>query len=303
MEKFGMRKYWSFFPLLLAVALNLVTPAHAVDMDDPYLPSIKSISIDFAVEALNAADKSVIYPIIANVEVVAKVHRRSLAGFSVTISAREAMPTSKKCNYVSSDEKSISPVNLSAGVVIGTSDPSALPVLRQLVSKTKDGDWRIEKYQFSFPIGRDSKLEPCITDFNLDSLYFIDEGLREKSIMLNVGSTPFYEMYTRYADESKQALLPESKCAPINLPDFPGSQEACEDNLKNLRLLPGFTEAKLKRAKDLLIAKNAALRLPPASPQNKSQQKKLETIRCQKGSTIKKVMGYGPVCPKGYSKI
>lgn len=40
---------------------------------------------------------------------------------------------------------------------------------------------------------------------------------------------------------------------------------------------------------------------PSAKPS--AQVKKFGTIRCQKGKEIKKVMGYNPICPKGYVKL
>lgn len=45
----------------------------------------------------------------------------------------------------------------------------------------------------------------------------------------------------------------------------------------------------------------AATNPPSAKPS--TQVKKFGTIRCQKGKTVKKVMGYNPICPKGFSKI
>lgn len=46
---------------------------------------------------------------------------------------------------------------------------------------------------------------------------------------------------------------------------------------------------------------SAATNPPSAKPS--TQVKKFGTIRCQKGQEIKKIMGYNPICPKGFSKI
>lgn len=46
---------------------------------------------------------------------------------------------------------------------------------------------------------------------------------------------------------------------------------------------------------------SAATNPPSAKPS--TQVKKFGTIRCQKGQEIKKIMGYNPVCPKGYTKL
>jgi hypothetical protein len=40
-----------------------------------------------------------------------------------------------------------------------------------------------------------------------------------------------------------------------------------------------------------------------STPGKASNNKKITTIRCQKNKTIKKVMGYNPICPKGYVKL
>jgi chromosome segregation ATPase len=47
--------------------------------------------------------------------------------------------------------------------------------------------------------------------------------------------------------------------------------------------------------------KPVATTSPTAKPS--AQVKKFGTIRCQKGKEIKKVMGYNPICPKGYVKL
>lgn len=51
-------------------------------------------------------------------------------------------------------------------------------------------------------------------------------------------------------------------------------------------------------------------KLPTPTPKSSSstsnqpqKSKKVITIRCQKGKTVKKVMGYNPSCPKGYAKL
>lgn len=63
-----------------------------------------------------------------------------------------------------------------------------------------------------------------------------------------------------------------------------------------------LTALAAERAKLIAAGAGPSVMISPSTKPS-AQVKKFGTIRCQKGKEIKKVMGYNPICPKGYVKL
>lgn len=382
--------------LIPVFAMSFAVPVSATpNLKDPHLARIESLSIDFVVNTSLADQSRRKYNLTAKVELKVLVHSNSLSGVSIDLVALTTDYPEGQCQFVSSDQKQGTPIWFNAGTTSGGIQTPTLPVLKNLTSTKKTRDWRVEIYNFSFPVGNNQSLRPCVTNFRVRSVYLIDEALHEKNIMVDYPGGPFYEFFTPPATEAERKLLPEFACPAKVVPDFQQVSVACAEYRDLPKKIVGFTEIEIEEtiaafkksltptqlkivqiddrieflnssnlkadiamasasrsilqdkqelmatteeAKKLIIsariqgnvtsisrlksaienakteiseltaARKTLLSSVPASspsptPKASSTVKKLQSIRCEKGEAVKKVMGYNPVCPKGYIKI
>ena len=279
------------------------SPASAApDFLDFYHPIVKEATVDLKYEK-NFNDN---YPLIAEVNLVVRVHSNSLTGFRFTY----AEPPRNRPDIPCQDLDGIS---LSVGNTNSVGGEGNLAVLSGLKSRVADSDWYLETYKFEIQVPSNSALAPCLRTYNPGSLFLRDVAGRWKSILFNYGPKPFYEGFgiTRNETYLKQNKpIPEFSCPRNPEPVFNGYY-ACVDNLEKIAVPKTFTQSEIDQA----FKDNEAFRIKAAADKaaadkaaadkaaaDKAAASKKVTITCVKGKLTKKVTAIKPKCPTGYKK-
>jgi hypothetical protein len=264
------------------------------------------------------------YPLVANIDLVVRVHANSLAGIQFNLKADPIPMPNPPCQYISGQVYQGATYKMQSGNTDVLGNEGNLPVLKQLVSSQPDGDWKLERYRFVFPINSNKFQPPCITSLRFSNITMRDTAGRFKSILINYGSTTFYEMLGVRVPEQARLLLPEIACPNAGVSEFRSSPLACAESTDISKVVEQFTQAEidmavLKAAADKAAADKAAADKAAAdkaaadkaaadkaaadkAAADKAKRRKEITITCVKGKSSLKILGNNPKCPSGYKK-
>ena len=272
------------------------SPASATpDFLDFYHPIVKEATVDLKFEKNFNGN----YPLIAEVNIVVRVHSNSLTGFRFQYAAPPRDRPDIPC-------QDLDGISLTVGNTNSVGSEGNLAVLNGLKSRVADSDWYLETYKFEIQVPSNSALAPCLRTYNPGSLFLRDIAGRWKSILFSYGPKPFYEGFgiTRNETYLKQNKpIPEFSCPRNPEPVFNGYY-ACVDNLEKISVPKTFTQSDIDQA----IQDNEAFRIKAAADKaaadkaaaDKAAASKKTTITCVKGKVTKKVTAVKPKCPSGY---
>lgn len=243
-----MRRILLTIPVVLLLGYFNAPSSSAVEFNDPYLPIIKSLKVDYKISVNQASSGKKSYSLYADIALAVRVHANSLAGFTISLKSTSPVKNSSACQPVIPIEDQSGIFRFDVGKTNGSTSSSSLPVLKNLVGSKRDGDWLIQGYEFQILLRDDFNLPPCVTDFKVNYMYLIDEALHEKSIIFGYGSRPIYEMFTRPSSPATRKLLPENSCPVGDSTEFIGALFACAEDSSISALQIGYTQSKIDAA-------------------------------------------------------
>jgi hypothetical protein len=287
------------------LTLGSLPASAAPNFLDFYYPIVKEGRIDL--KFLKTANGA--YPLIAEVNLVVRVHSNSLTGFRFVFDNPGRKMSDTPC-------QDLQGVALRMGNTDYSGGEGSLAVLSGLRSRVADSDWFLETYKFDIQVPSNSALAPCLATYRPGSLFLRDISGKFKSILFNYGSKPFYEGFPAlrnnetYLNQNKP--IPEFSCERNPEPVFNGYY-ACVDNLEKISVPKTFTQTDIDQATkdneafrikveaDRAAADKAAAD-KAAADKAAADAKKKTTITCVKGKLTKKVTAVNPKCPSGYKK-
>jgi uncharacterized small protein (DUF1192 family) len=262
-----MRRILLTIPVVLLLGSLNAPSSSAVEFNDPYLPIIKSLKVDYKISVNKASSGKKSYSLYADIALAVRVHANSLAGFTISVRPATATKSSPGCQNVIPSVIGSDAFRLDVGNTTGLTSGKSIPVLKNFVGSKKDGDWLLQGYEFQLLLRDDFLLPPCVTDFKTNYLYLIDEALHEKSIFFGYGSSPIYEMFTQPSNLAARKLLPENSCPVGDAKEFAGSLVACAEDSSISAIQVGYTQSKIDGALKLAGA-------PPVNASSGTQQMK-----------------------------